>query len=112
MIQATPVAPTEEQILGEVVEMLVDVIGEDFLLDVEVSADTSFSDDLAVESIEFVALAERLRERYGDKVDFVAFVGELELEEILSMTVGRLVDHIRQCLRAEPAERAEGGNDG
>lgn len=97
----TPIDPRpvdEGTILDEVVGILVEVIGEDFLLDVEVTADTSFNDDLAVESIEFVALAERLREHYGDRVDFVAFVGELELEEIVTMTVGQLVTHIQSCL--------------
>ena len=75
---------TEDTILDEVVAILVEVIGEDFLLDTEVTSETSFNDDLAVESIEFVALAERLRERYGDRVDFVAFVGRMELEEIVT----------------------------
>ena len=96
---------TEDRILDEVVGILVEVIGDDFLLDTEVTSETSFNDDLAVESIEFVALAERLRERYGDRVDFVAFVGEMDLEEIVSMTVGRLVTHIHQCLQS-------GENDG
>ncbi|MEA2900798.1 MAG: acyl carrier protein [Actinomycetota bacterium] len=89
---------TEDKILDEVVGILVEVIGEDFLLDTEVTSETSFNDDLAVESIEFVALAERLREKYGDRVDFVAFVGEMDLEEIVSMTVGRLVTHIHECI--------------
>ena len=95
---------TEDTILEEVVGILVEVIGEDFLLDIEVTSETSFNDDLAVESIEFVALAERLRERYGDRVDFVAFVGEMELEEIVAMTVGRLVTHIHQCLQPRDGE--------
>ncbi len=89
---------SEETILDDVVGMLVEVIGDDFLLEGEVTSETGFSDDLAVESIEFVALAERLRERYGDRVDFVAFVGGLELDEIMSMTVGHLVTYIHACL--------------
>jgi acyl carrier protein len=97
---------SEDTILSDVVAILVEVIGEDFLLDVEVTSDTSFNDDLAVESIEFVALAERLRERYGDRVDFVAFIGSMELEEILAMTVGRLVTHIHGCIN--PAAPTKG----
>ena len=93
-----PVLIDEDTILADVVGMLVEVIGDDFLLEGEVAAETTFSDDLAVESIEFVALAEHLRERYGDRVDFVAFVGGLELDEIMSMTVGHLVTHIHQRL--------------
>ncbi len=101
MTQSPGTKTTEDEILDEVVGILVEVIGEDFLLEVEVTSDTSFNDDLAVESIEFVALAEKLRERYGERVDFVAFVGEMDLEEIVSMTVGRLVTHIHQCINPE-----------
>ena len=108
MIKSPATRTTEDEILGQVVEILVDVIGEDFLLDVEVTSETSFNDDLAVESIEFVALAEKLRERYGERVDFVAFVGEMDLEEIVSMTVGRLVTHIHRCI--DP-DRENGGDD-
>jgi|GraSoiStandDraft_46_1057282.scaffolds.fasta_scaffold12802_2 acyl carrier protein len=102
---------TEDRILDEVVAILVDVIGEDFLLDVEVTSETSFNDDLAVESIEFVALAERLREKYGDRVDFVAFVGEMDLEEIVSMTVGRLVSHIHQCINPQETAAIQSGGE-
>jgi acyl carrier protein len=110
MTKSPGIETTEDAILDEVVGILVEVIGEDFLLDVEVTADTSFNDDLAVESIEFVALAEKLRERYGEKVDFVAFVGEMDLEEIVAMTVGRLVTHIHQCI--EPETESGGANHG
>jgi acyl carrier protein len=88
-------------VLGEVVGMLVDVVGEDFLLDVEVGPETTFNDDLALESIEFVALGERLQQRYGGRVDFAAFIAGMDLDEIMRMTVGDLVRHIES--RPEPA---------
>ena len=50
-------------VLAELTGMLVEVIGEDFLMDVEVSSETTFNEDLALESIEFVALAEKLQEQ-------------------------------------------------
>lgn len=88
---------TGDLVLDEVVAIIADVIGDDFLLDVEVTAGTSFNEDLAMESIEFVALAERLQDRYGGNVDFVAFVGGMNLEQIMALTVGQLVDYIRRC---------------
>jgi acyl carrier protein len=81
-------------VLDEVVRMIEEVVGEDVLLGIEVTPDTTFSDDLGLESIEFVALADRLRERYGDRVDLVAFLGDMDIDEIMAMTVGQLVDHI------------------
>jgi acyl carrier protein len=89
---------TGNEILADVVAMIADVAGADFLLDVEVTAATTFNADLALESIEFVALAEKLQERYDGRVDFAAFVADMDIDEIMSMTVGRLVGHVELCL--------------
>lgn len=83
-----------DAVLAEVVGMLVEVVGDEILLVASVDRDSSFNEDLAVESIEFVALAEKLESRYGSCVDFMAFLAELEMDEILTMTVGTLVDYI------------------
>lgn len=93
----------DKDVLTEVVEMLVEVVGEDFLLDLEVGMDTSFNEDLALESIEFVALAEKLQERYGDQVDFAAFMAGMELDQIMALTVGDLVAHIESRLQLTSA---------
>ncbi len=85
-----------DPVLNEVVELLVKIVGEDFLLDVDVTRETTFSDDLALESIEFVALAEKLQERYDGRVDFAAFVADMDIDEIMSMTVGTLVRYIEE----------------
>jgi acyl carrier protein len=86
-----------QEVLREVGEMIVAVIGEDYLLDVDIEMATSFQDDLEIESIEFVALAEQLHERYGADVDFVAWLADKELDEIIALTVGELVTFIAGC---------------
>jgi acyl carrier protein len=88
----------EAEILEELREILADLIGEDYMLDLEIGMDTTFGDDLAVESVEFVALAERLQERYGDEVDFAAFLAGMELDEIIALTVGQVVSYVAGCL--------------
>ena len=54
----------------------------------------AFDEDLELESIEFVALAEQLLERYGEQVDFVGWLATMELDEIIALTVGQLVDFV------------------
>mgnify|MGYP003604589648 CR=1 FL=1 len=99
---------TKQAVLGAVTEMLTEVIGEDELLMVdEVTMDTSFNDDLELESIEFVALAEELTERYGEQVDFVGWLADLELDALVTMTVGQLVEFVAGCLDA-PAGSSDG----
>jgi acyl carrier protein len=89
-------------VLDQVVRLLTEVVGEDFLLDTEITPGTTFSDDLALESIEFVALSEKLHEYYGDQVDFVAFIGGMDIDEIMSMTVGTLTGYIETQLTSCP----------
>lgn len=100
MTDTTPA--TDDQVLAELTEMIGEVIGEDELLVVdEITLETSFNDDLELESIEFVALAELLMERYGERVDFVAWIADKELDAIIAMTVGELVAFIVACLAEE-----------
>jgi acyl carrier protein len=86
----------KDKILEEVVQMLTEVVGEDFLLDLDITMDTTFNEDLALESIEFVALAEKFQQRYGGRIDFAAFLSEMEIDEIMGMTVGTLVSYIEE----------------
>ncbi|SDT17086.1 hypothetical protein [Actinoplanes derwentensis] len=90
--------PDTSQLLDDIRVALAEVMGDEVLLAVEITEDTRFDDDLALESIEFVALGEYLREKYGDRVDFARFIAGMELDEIMSLTVGRLVQYIAGTL--------------
>lgn len=82
------------QTLSVVTRLLQDVLGDEWDDSLTVDAETSFADDLELESIEFVALAERLQQHYGDDVDFVGWLSTLDLDGILGLSVGDLVEFI------------------
>ena len=85
---------TEESILDDVRTIIANVIGEDYVAEIEIDRDTLFYADLEIESIEFVALGEYLQDRYGDRIDFPAWIATMEVDDIIAMSVGALVDHI------------------
>lgn len=90
-------APSPEHVadvLEVVQDILVDVIGPEYLIDITIALDTSFDEGLELESLEFVALAEQLLQHYGGQVDFVAWLATMELDEIIALTVGDLVSFI------------------
>lgn len=87
-------------ILAEITGMLVEIVGDEHLLADEVTMKTTFNEDLALESIEFVALAELLHHRYGAGVDLMGFLSEKDMDGILAMSVGELVTHIGRITRA------------
>jgi acyl carrier protein len=81
-------------VFDEVAALVREVIGEDFLLDQEITPGTSFGEDLAVESIEFVELSERLQQRFGRRANLATFVADMDIDAFTGITVGELADYI------------------
>ena len=88
---------TEENTLAIVRGMIKDVVGDDWDFEKPITMETRINEDLELESIEFVALAERLTDRYGEEVDFASWLADMEFEEIVGLRVGDLVNYIDQC---------------
>ena len=97
-------AALEAQVLEEIAKSLREIIGENYVFDLEITPGTRFYEDLEMESIEFVDLAGRIRKRYGDQVDFVSFLAAYGPEQIDTMQVGDIVSYIANAL-------ADGGTD-
>jgi acyl carrier protein len=85
------------QILQTIADMINEVVGEDWIHESPITMETTFSHDLELESIELVALSEKLQERYGDTIDFPGWLSGMELEQIIALKVGTLVDYIASC---------------
>jgi acyl carrier protein len=77
------------------------VIGDPELLHTDITLDTTFGNDLELESIEFVALAERLRAEFGERVNFVAFLAKKQVDDMVSLTVGDVVRYVVSCLQED-----------
>ncbi|MFC7303042.1 acyl carrier protein [Streptomyces monticola] len=102
-----PAPDSESAVFHETVRMLADVLAE-YAIDTEaVTMDTRLGDDLELESIDLVTLAGQLEERYGERVNFAAFLAELDIDEIIALTVGRLVRHVVHALRGDAPEPGE-----
>lgn len=93
-----PVRQAADAVLAEVAGMIRSILGEEALDETDISMETRLGDDLELESIDLVTLSERLEERYGDRVNFAEFLAGLELEEIIGLSVGRLVGYVAGCL--------------
>ncbi|WP_370949092.1 acyl carrier protein [Amycolatopsis sp. cg5] len=88
----------EETVFADISAMLRDLLEEYGLDDTEITMDTKFHDDLELESIDLVALAGSLRDRYGETINFAQFIADKELGEIMAMTVGELVRFVVKSL--------------
>ncbi|MET7452189.1 acyl carrier protein [Streptomyces sp. NPDC005574] len=95
---------SERAVLADIAGMLATLLEDEYGLDlVEIGMTTTFNRDLELESIDLVTLAGLLQERFGSQVNFAEFLAGMEFEEIIELTVGRLVEYVVQSLKAAEA---------
>ncbi|GGM51049.1 hypothetical protein GCM10012275_22420 [Longimycelium tulufanense] len=99
-IEYAPLAADADVVLGEVAGMIREVLEEYEPEDLEIGMATRFGEDLEFESIDLVAMADHLNARYGEVVNFAEYLASMELDEIIELSVGQLVEYIVACLRA------------
>jgi acyl carrier protein len=88
------VDPEAQDVLGVVASLLRDIVGEEWIAEMEITPGLTFSRDLELESVELVELAERLQDHYGQQIDLAGWLSDRQIEELVELRVGDLVDHI------------------
>lgn len=91
-------ADRSSEVLETVVGMVVGILGEYVEEGLPIGRDTTFHDDLELESVDLVTLADLLMEHYGPRVNLAEYFAEKDLDEVIAMTVGEVVDFVEQRL--------------
>lgn len=86
--------PLSAQTVLEDIRSMVTEVLDGFELDVEITPDTTFHEDLGLESIDLVTIGAMLSERYGEHVNLAQFLAEKELDDVIGMRIGMLVDFV------------------
>lgn len=89
----------KNEILQQVVAAIREAIAEDWIQDFEIDADTSLNNDLEIESIEFVSIADKLQKMFGAQVDVIGWLSQQDIDTLIALTVGDLVDLVEQGLQ-------------
>ena len=79
---------------------IIDVVGRWYYEECQTGLDSTFAEDIELESMEVMEIAERLIETYEGRVDFVTWFSGMELEDLVELTVGDVVDFIVTSIEA------------
>ena len=91
-------------VLAEVIDTIRATVNEDWIADYEIGAETRLSEDLDLESIEFVKLAEALQTRFAG-ADLIGWLSGKTLPELVGLEVGMLVAVVQGEPDAGTADR-------
>ncbi|MFN4328863.1 MAG: acyl carrier protein [Limnobacter sp.] len=89
-----------DDILALVIDKIRTTINEDWILDYEIGMDTQFNEDLEIESIEFVKIANAIQQHYGQGLNIAAWLSGKTINELIGLNVGTLVDYIASHVKA------------
>lgn len=82
-----------------VAELLTELVGD--VLGIEIRPETTFHEDLQLESIDLVTFASILAEHFGAEVNLAEYLAEQDLDDVIGLTVGDIARFVgeRTCLR-------------
>lgn len=80
--------------LETIIQLIREAVNEDWIEDYEITSESSFNDDLELESIELVLIAEKIQGHYDTDIDFNEWLQSLGLEQMINLTVGDLADFV------------------
>ena len=91
---------SNNSVLQQIIKVIREAVNEDWIRDYEIDAGTRFSDDLELESVEFVEIAEKLQQHFGCQLNFIDWLSSMNLDQIISLTVGDLERYVIDNIRA------------
>ncbi len=89
-----------DNILAALITTIRETVNEDWIEDFPIGAQTRFHDDLELESIEFIKIADALQARFGMQLDMTGFLSGRDIQELIALSVGDLADFIAGALQA------------
>lgn len=89
--------PSDEQILAVIVDAIRTTISEDWIEDYEIGLETRFNEDLEIESIEFVKIADVIVDKFGRDVDIIGWLSGKTIHELIDLKVGDICRYIAAC---------------
>jgi acyl carrier protein len=85
------------EVLAEVTTMIEILLADYALEENEITMSTTFHDDLELESVDLVTLADMIAQRYGSHVNLAEFFAEKDLSEVIALSVGQIVEYVVLC---------------
>lgn len=96
-------SPLFDQVHRSVEDAIVNVVGRWYYDECQVDLDSTFAEDIELESMEVMEISESLIDTYEGRVDFVTWFSAMELEDLVELTMRDVVEFIVRSLEQRAA---------
>lgn len=85
------------EIFDLMTQFITEVIGEEFVEEMDITMESSFTKDLEMDSIEIVSFSEKIKTHFGDQIDFTGWLSNMDLDQLINLDLGTIVNYIEEC---------------
>jgi acyl carrier protein len=86
-----------EEIFAVLKVFITEVIGEEFVEDMDITRESSFTRDLEMDSIEIVSFSEKVKAHFGENIDFTGWLSGMDLDQLINLKLDDIIKHIETC---------------
>jgi acyl carrier protein len=85
-------------VFDTVAALLAPLVGDLDVLDIQITPDTRFHDDLQLESIDLVTFSSLLAEHFGSDVNLADYLTQKDIDEVIELQIGDIADYVADRL--------------
>lgn len=89
--------PATEAIFDFLKQFITEVIGEEFVEEMDITPSSSFTKDLEMDSIEIVAFSEKVKAHFGEHIDFTGWLSGMDLDQLINLNLSDIINYIQEC---------------
>jgi acyl carrier protein len=78
-------------------QFIGEVIGQEFADELEISPASSFTKDLEMDSIEIVAFSEKVKNHFGQQINFTGWLSGMDIDQLIGLTINDIILFIQEC---------------
>lgn len=76
---------------------ITEVIGAEFVEEMDITPESSFTKDLEMDSIEIVSFSEKIKTHFGDQIDFTGWLSSMDLDQLINLDLRMIINYIDEC---------------
>ncbi|AZA84418.1 acyl carrier protein [Chryseobacterium lactis] len=76
---------------------ITEVIGAEFVEEMDITPESSFTKDLEMDSIEIVSFSEKIKAHFGDQIDFTGWLSSMDLDHLINLDLSMIINYIYEC---------------
>jgi acyl carrier protein len=76
---------------------ITEVIGAEFVEEMDITPESSFTRDLEMDSIEIVSFSEKIKAYFGDQIDFTGWLSSMDLDQLINLDLSMIINYIYEC---------------